>query len=56
MYYWVMEAIPMTTEINAPVHSVWCSCPLCQEWVAKQVEKITPVRSFWQHTQKGKGE
>jgi hypothetical protein len=47
-----MEETPMTalsTAINAPVHNVFCSCHLCQEWIADQVEKITPVRSFWQH-------
>lgn len=27
----VIEPVP----VNAPVHSVWCTCPLCVEWVRK---------------------
>jgi hypothetical protein len=26
--------------INAPVHHVFCTCPLCVEWVAKQRTRI----------------
>lgn len=24
-----------STLVDAPVHAVWCACPLCAEWVEK---------------------
>jgi len=37
----VREKIGLVTDapINAPVHSVWCPCPLCVDWVSRQSTK-----------------
>ncbi len=32
----MLEPLVKTKPINAPVHSVWCPCPLCADWVANQ--------------------
>lgn len=29
--------------LNAPIHSVWCTCHLCVEWVARQPKKTSAV-------------
>lgn len=34
----------MEQPINAPVHTVWCTCPLCSDWVKRQSKcSIEPI-------------
>lgn len=32
----MLEPLMKTKPVNAPVHSVWCPCVLCMDWVASQ--------------------